>query len=97
MKFLVTWQLHEGKLHDTLAMFAQMSDEDEQAQMPEGVRIIGRWHDLVRGSGAAVVESPSAEALAAYSLGWNQFMDLDVTPVVEDDEARALGRNLAAS
>lgn len=94
MKFLVTWQLHDGKLHDTLAMFAQMSDSDENSQLPEGVKIVGRWHDLVRGGGAAIIESPTAEALSAYALGWNRFMDLDIAPVVDDDEARTLGKSL---
>ena len=94
MKFLVTWQLHEGKLHDTLAMFARMGEKGEQANMPAGVKLLGRWHDLVRGGGVAIVESPSAEAISAYALGWNRFMDLDIAPVVDDEEARDLGNKL---
>jgi hypothetical protein len=60
--------------------------------MGEGVRLIGRWHDLVRGSGAAIYECDNAEAISRYSLNWNKYMDLDIAVVVDDAEARALGR-----
>ncbi len=31
MTFLITWQLHQGKLHPTLAHFSQLSEEQDQA------------------------------------------------------------------
>jgi hypothetical protein len=94
MKFMITWQLHEGKLHDTLSMFSQMTPEQDKALMGERIQLIGRWHNLVSGQGVAVFESDSAEALATYALNWNKFMDLDITVVIDDEEARALGTNL---
>ena len=94
MKFLVTWQMHPGELHETLKRFSQMSPADEQALMGDNVKLIGRWHDLQRGSGAAVFEAGDASALAKYSLGWNNVMELDVTPVLDDEEARAIGSSL---
>ena len=94
MKFLVTWQVHEGRLHDVLAVFSQMTTEQESALMG-GVEMIGRWHDLVRGTGAAIFEADSAEALSAYSLNWNRFMDLDVSVVVDDAAAREIGGQMA--
>ena len=98
MKFLITWQMHEGKLHDTLSMFSQMTAEQEQSMMGDGVKLIGRWHDLVRGRGAAVFEAESEEALSAYAMNWNKYMDLDVSVVTDDEEARMIGQSqLAAS
>ncbi len=94
MKILVTWQMHEGQLHDTLAMFAEMTVQQEQALMGANVKLISRWHDLVRGSGAAVFEADSSEALSAYALNWNRFMDLDIAAVVDDEAAKAIGRQL---
>lgn len=94
MKFLVTWQLHEGKIHDTLSLFSKMSAEDEQAMMGDQIKLITRWHDLVGGSGVAVMESDSAEAISAYALGWNRFMDVDISVVVDDDAAKAIGSQL---
>ena len=94
MTFLLTWQLHEGKLHDTLAHFARMSEHEEQGLMTDKVRLVGRWHNIVRGSGAAVFESDSIEALTAYAMQWNRFMDLEISPVVDDAGARELGKRL---
>lgn len=94
MKFLITWQLHEGKLHDTLSLFSKMTTEEEQAMMGDQIKLLTRWHDLVSGSGVAIVESDSAEALSAYALGWNGSMDVDISVVVDDETAKAIGDQL---
>jgi hypothetical protein len=95
MKFLVTWQMHDEKMHDTLALFTEMTPEQEAGLMGNDMTLIGRWHDVIRGTGAAVYEAASAEAISAYSLNWNRFMDLDISIVLDDDETRALGRGMA--
>ena len=95
MKFLITWQMHEGKLHDTLALFSQMTVKQEKEMMGKNLKLISRWHDVVRGSGVAVYEAESAEAISAYSLNWSRVMDLDITVVVDDETARSLGRKMA--
>lgn len=92
MKIMITWQFHESKLHETLAMFSQMSNEQERALMGENLKLLGRWHDLVSGKGCAVFESDSADAVSAYALNWNKYMDLDLSVVVDDDEAKAIGK-----
>lgn len=97
MKFMISWQMHEGKLHETLAMFASMTAEQEQAMMGDHVKLIGRWHDLVRGTGVAIYEADSAEAVSAYALRWNGQMDLDIALVTDDDEARAIGQGLESA
>jgi hypothetical protein len=96
MKFLVLWRMHEGKLHDTLELFTKMSPEQEQAPMQGKVKLIGRWHDATSGRGAAVFETDSLETLMAYALNWNRFMDLETFPVIDDEETRAIGRQMAA-
>ena len=60
MHFLITWQIHEGKLHETLGIFSQMTADQESALMGSGVKLVTRWHDLVRGTGAAVLEASSS-------------------------------------
>jgi len=94
MKFLVQWQLHEGRLHDILSMFSKMTAEEEQGMMGDGIKLITRWHDLVGGSGVAIMESDSAEAISSYALAWNRFMDVDISVVVDDDTAKAIGNQL---
>jgi hypothetical protein len=94
MKFLVTWQVHEGKLHDTLVMFSEMPAKKEAGLMGDGVQLLDRWHDLLRGAGVAIFEADSVEDLSRYALNWNRHMDLDISAVVDDDTARKIGRTL---
>jgi hypothetical protein len=94
VKFLITWQIHPGEIHETLGIFSQMTAEQEQALMGSDVKLLGRWHDLVRGSGAAIFEATSVEALSAYAMNWNQHMDLDIAAVVDDEQARAVGKQM---
>lgn len=94
MKVMITWEMHEGKLHETLGMFAAMTPEQEQAMMGDNIKIIGRWHDLVRGTGVAIYEADSVAAISAYAMQWNKQMDLEVSLVTDDDEAREIGKSL---
>ena len=94
MTFLITWQLHEGKLHETLSRFAHMTDEQEQAMLGDKVKLVGRWHDLIRGEGVAICEADSVEEISAYALKWNDVMDLDIAAVTDDAGARKLGKQL---
>jgi len=96
MKFLITWQMHEGKLHDTLALFSEMTPQQEESLMGSNLKLLNRWHDMVRGSGVAIYETDTAEAITAYSLNWNKSMDLDISVVVDDETARSIGRQMVA-
>jgi len=93
MKFLVTWRVHDEHRHDVLAAFSAMSEEDDAAQL-DGVKLIGRWHDVVSFSGVAVCEADSTAAVAAWLLNWNEVLDAEITPVLDDEETRVLGRTL---
>ena len=88
MKFLITWQIHEGKLHDTLSLFSKMPPEDEAALMGS-VKLVGRWHDLVRGTGAAntlytrhgtVTNGPSSSMTTGRALWGHSWMDRERRP-----------------
>ena len=71
-----------------------MSPEHDKADMGDKIRLIGRWHDVARMQGVAVYEADDASAMANWALNWNSMMDiLDVVPVLDDEEARAVGRN----
>ena len=63
--------------------------------MGDSVTLIGRWHEVVSSAGVAIFESDSVAAVSNYLLNWNQVCDCDVTPVLDDEEARALGRSLS--
>jgi hypothetical protein len=91
MKFLVTWRVHDEHRHDALKAFSAMSAEDTRADLGDSVKLIGRWHDLVSFNGVAICESDDAAAVANWLLNWNSVLDAEVTPVLDDDEARAVG------
>jgi len=92
MKFMVTWRVHDEHRHDTLKAFSEMSAEDERADIGDSVTLIGRWHDVVGFTGVLICESDDAGAVANWLLNWNAVLDAEVTPVLDDDETRALGR-----
>jgi Protein of unknown function (DUF3303) len=62
------WQLHPGKLADALTIFSQMTPEQDEQDRGASIKLIGRWHDLVRGRGVAIYETDSAEAISNWAL-----------------------------
>ena len=92
MKFMVTYSIHPDKRHQALQAFSQMTQADDQADLGENITFIGRWHNLGGGTGIAIVETNDARALARWAVNWNHIMDLEVQPVIDDAEARAIGK-----
>jgi hypothetical protein len=90
MKFLITWRIHDQHRGDALKAFSAMTEADDQADL--GDKLIGRWHDVISFTGLAICESDDASAVANWILNWNTILDAEVTPVLDDDETRALGR-----
>ncbi len=96
MKFMVSWKFPTGaQLHEALAHFSKMTPEQDAADCGSKIKLIGRWHDLARGRGVAICESDSAEALANWALNWNSLLDIEIVPVLDDKETRALGKGRA--
>ena len=93
MKYLVQWRVHEDKRHEVLRAFAAMSKADDKKDLG-GVKLIGRWHDLVGFTGVAIAETDDPKALAKWLLHWNEAIDLESTPVLDDEETRAVGRSI---
>jgi hypothetical protein len=95
MKFKVEWSMGcEGYL-DILNVFSSMTPE-QRADVGDGVTMIGRWHDMNSRSGVAIMETTDLAALNRYLGQWNPFMDLDVSPVLDDEETAALAKNVLA-
>lgn len=92
MKFLVTYSIHPEKRHQALQAFSQMTQADDQADLGEKISFIGRWHVVGGGTGLAIVETADAQALASWAINWNNIMDIDVKPVIDDEEARSVGK-----
>jgi hypothetical protein len=90
----VGYDISQGYL-DILNVFSSMTPE-QRADVGDGVTMIGRWHDTNSRSGVAIMETTDLAALNRYLGKWNPFMDLDVSPVLDDEETAALAKNVLA-
>lgn len=93
MKFMLSWVLHPDKRVEAMTGFSKMTPADDDADTGPGVSLIGRWHNVGEGTGVAICESDSADAVYRWSLNWNSVLDITVEPVLNDEEARAVIRD----
>jgi hypothetical protein len=96
MKFMVTWRTHADKRQAVFNAFSQMTADDDKKDMGDKIKLIGRWHDLSQFTGVAICESDDAQAVASWALNWNNVLDVQTVVVLDDEEARAVGRNKIA-
>lgn len=95
MKFLLTWRVHEDKRSEAFETFSAMTADDDKADLGDNLTLIGRWHDLVSFTGAAVCETDDPAAVHRWILNWNEVIDCEAVAVLDDEEARAVGRSRA--
>jgi len=93
MKFMVSWSIDQENWLPILKKWAGMTPE-ERADAGEGVKIIGRWHDTASRCGMGIFEATDLIALNRYLGQWNPVMDMEVAPVLDDEETAALGEAL---
>src|SRR6266498_4415150 len=96
MKFMLTWRIHPDKRQAAFNAFSQMTAEDDKKDMGSKIKLIGRWHDLSEFTGVAICESDDAQALAGWALNWNNVLDVKTVLVLDDEEARSLGKKKIA-
>ena len=89
MKFMMTWSSFPETRHDAAKGFAQMTDDDDEADHP-GVKLIGRWHDLVAVGGWLICESDDISAVQSWALNWSGVLNIEIRPVVDDNEAKTM-------
>jgi hypothetical protein len=95
MKFWVTWNISQDKWQAVMKTFSSMSPK-ERADAGEGVTVIGRWHDVAGRTGVVIFEADDLMAVQRYALKWNPYMDLTITPVVDDEESVTVYKQFAA-
>lgn len=96
MKFMVTWKIHQDKRMDVLKHWCSLN-EDERSFVGDDVKLIGRWHNEAEFTGVAIFETNDCAALYLYLMQWNPYMDLDIAPVLDDDESVEVGRAVIAA
>lgn len=95
MKFMVTWSVEQDKWLPVLKKWSSMKAK-ERADAGKGVKIIGRWHDMARREGVVILEATDLAALHRYLGQWNPFMDMDIAPVLDDEESAAAAKLIVA-
>jgi len=87
VKYMVVWSIDENNFKETIERWAT-----DNPQPPEGVTMIGRWHEMGTGDGFALFETDDPTSLASYIMVWADLVDQQIVPVIEDDDVkRALG------
>jgi hypothetical protein len=94
MKFMATWSIEQDKWLPILKKWSSMTPK-ERADAGAGVKIIGRWHEMAGRRGVIVVEATDIAAVYRYTGQWNPFMDIDIAPVVDDEESAAIAKTIA--
>ena len=89
---MLSWRIHDESRQDALNAFSQMTTDDDAADLGGNIKLIGRWHNIAEFSGVAIYESDDPIAMANWALNWNSILDCTVSPVLDDEETRALGR-----
>jgi hypothetical protein len=88
MKFMATWTLIPGSVKTAAQQFLAGGGGE-----PEGVTVLGRWHNVDCSGGFALYESSDLSALHLGAAKWADLIELTTVPVIEDAQA---GPNLAA-
>ena len=95
MKFRANWRIPQDKWLPVLKRFTSMSPQ-EQINAGDGVKIVGRWHDVAARTGVVIFESNDLAAVQRYIGKWNSYMEVDCAPVLDDTEATAVYRQIIA-
>jgi hypothetical protein len=86
MKFMGKWTIHQDKWLPILKQWSSMTPQ-QRADAGPGVKLLGRWHDFASRTGVIVMESDDIAAVQRYVGRWNPYMDIELAPVLDDEEA----------
>ena len=80
MLFIVRWEIHQTVRKATIERFLKTSGAP-----PAGVKMVGRWHSADGEFGFAIAESDDVQAMAKWSMAWNDLLPMDVRPALNDE------------
>jgi len=81
---MMSWTIKPDCFKAAVALFLSTG-----APLPEGMKMIGRWHAPGSTCGWLVVEGTIEDAYEHVSE-WANLIEIQVTPVIEDAEAGAI-------
>ena len=96
MLFMSKWETLPEYRSSNFQAFSRLPDGDPIADGDDRLQLLGRWHDLAGMSGIAFFSCDDPEAIARWEIAWSTTMDVQITPVVDDAGAKAIGAALQA-
>jgi hypothetical protein len=90
MLFMVTFPLTHRDYDERVSRFLETG-----APPPDGVTLHGRWFTASHSKGFMLAESNDAKALFRYVSEWASLVDFTIEPVVTDEEAGAVLKEMA--
>jgi len=81
MKYIVNWHVSSDHYKAAVARFKEAG-----APPPEGVTMLGRWHDVTLRHGTALCEADSPAALALWTKQWADLLRFEIRPVLDDEQ-----------
>jgi Domain of unknown function (DUF3303) len=82
MKFMTTWSFPTGNVPEAAARFLAGEGAPE-----EGVKLLGRWHNVDCSGGYVLYETNDPVALYKGAAKWGDLLELNTVPVIEDGDA----------
>ncbi len=82
MKFMISWNVPTSSYRATMEAFLESG-----GPTPQGLTMVGRWHVPGSRSGWVLVEGDDTSLVAQFVAGWSSIAELDVSPVIDDEEA----------
>ena len=86
MKFMLTfdWNPNTETRAEAVERFRKTG-----ALPPEGVKLLGRWTRADFSGGFDLLETDDAKKLFEFAYMWGTLMELEITPVLDDQELKA--------
>ena len=85
MKFAIIWTVSPENRNAVQERFMETG-----GLPPEGVEMIHRFHAADGSMGLAICNATEGSALANWSQEWSDLIDLDITPIVSDEEMASI-------
>lgn len=93
MLYRADWSMPDNThRNDIFSRFIE-SAENPVYQLPDGLVMLGRWHDVSGLRGTSIWEAEDVELLMQWMQHWNDKLQIDITPCVDDEAAARIVSN----
>ena len=93
MKFMLTFRFtpDKEKRDEAISRFLKTG-----GLPPKGAKLLGRWTRLDFSAGYVLLESDDPKTLTQFALAWNDIMEIEIVPVLEDQALSEVLKQVAA-